>query len=53
LSAHHRDTPEGCLLGSDGDSLVALIRQLPESVRERVIETMRTRLLPLVDPTTN
>jgi transposase len=39
---------EGELLGDDGDPLGALIRQLPEEVRDPVMECLRTRLTSLV-----
>jgi hypothetical protein len=39
---------EGELLGDDGDPLGALIQQLPEEVRDRVIESIRARLMSLV-----
>ena len=39
---------EGELLGDNGDPLAALLRQLPEEVRDRVIESIRARLMSLV-----
>jgi hypothetical protein len=39
---------EAFLLGGEGDPLIALIQQLPEEIRDRVIEAIRNRLMPLV-----
>jgi hypothetical protein len=42
---------EAELLGGNGNPLMALLQQLPEDIRDRVVEVIRNRLMPLVAAT--